>query len=136
MKGTVKENILFGRDFDENRYNEIVDACELLHDIRHFSGRDERMVEENGANLSGGQKQRLAIARAAYGDADIYLFDDPFSSLDPDVANEIFEKLISNSGLLGNKARVLITHSMNFLTSCDQVVFVCNGKIRCQGKIV
>lgn len=62
------------------------------------------MVGERGVTLSGGQKARLNLARAVYKcDADIYLFDDPLSAVDPAVANHIYRECIS--GLLNNKVR-------------------------------
>ena len=48
------------------------------------------MIGERGINISGGQKARISLARAIYSDADIYLFDDPLSAVDPAVANSIF----------------------------------------------
>ena len=57
--------------------------------------------------MSGGQKQRVSLARAAYASPDILLLDDPLSAVDPHVAKEIFEKLISEKSLLKDKTRVL-----------------------------
>jgi ABC-type multidrug transport system fused ATPase/permease subunit len=54
------------------------------------------LVAAGGGNLSGGQKQRISLCRAVYQDADIYLFDDIFSSLDVHVSDSIFTKLILN----------------------------------------
>jgi ATP-binding cassette subfamily C (CFTR/MRP) protein 4 len=48
------------------------------------------LIGERGINISGGQKARISLARAVYSNADIYLFDDPISAVDPDVANKIF----------------------------------------------
>jgi len=59
------------------------------------------LVEENGSNLSGGQKARLSLARAVYSDADIYLLDDPFSALDPEVSGKIMKNCIN--GCLSQK---------------------------------
>lgn len=49
------------------------------------------MIGEKGCNLSGGQKSRINLARALYCDADIYLLDDPFSSLDSNVQKLVFD---------------------------------------------
>ena len=57
--------------------------------------------------MSGGQKQRVSLARAAYASPDILLLDDPLSAVDPHVAKEIFDKLISEKSLLKHKTRVL-----------------------------
>ena len=65
-------------------------------------------IGERGINISGGQKARISLARAVYADADIYLFDDPLSAVDPEVAKLIFDECIR--GFLKNKLRVLVTH--------------------------
>jgi ATP-binding cassette, subfamily C (CFTR/MRP), member 4 len=46
---------------------------------------DSELIGERGINLSGGQKSRVALARAVYRDADIYLLDDPLSAVDAHV---------------------------------------------------
>ena len=74
-----------------------------------FSNGDKTYVEKNGSNLSGGQQQRISLARCAYRKAEIYLLDDPLSSLDIKVRNNIFHSLISNEfGLL--KDSVVFSH--------------------------
>jgi ABC-type bacteriocin/lantibiotic exporter with double-glycine peptidase domain len=55
-------------------------------------------IGEKGINLSGGQKQRLALARAVYSQADIFLLDDPLSAVDSKVGNHIFSQVIGNRG--------------------------------------
>ncbi len=53
---------------------------------------ENTMIGEKGINLSGGQRTRVSLARALYSDADIYLLDDPLSSLDANVARNIYNK--------------------------------------------
>lgn len=53
-------------------------------------GGDLTEIGEKGINLSGGQKSRVAIARAAYSDADVILLDDPLSAVDAHVGKAIF----------------------------------------------
>ncbi|KAG0346810.1 Multidrug resistance-associated protein 1 [Podila minutissima] len=76
INATLKNNILFGNEYDEDRYNLILSACGLGPDITMLPGGDQTEIGERGINLSGGQKQRVSLARAAYADADIYLLDD------------------------------------------------------------
>jgi energy-coupling factor transporter ATP-binding protein EcfA2 len=86
---------------------------------------------ERGINLSGGQKARVALARAVYRDADVYLLDDPLSAVDAHVGTHIFHECIQ--GALENKTRILVTHHVHLLPQCDQVVILVDGKIKACG---
>jgi ABC-type multidrug transport system fused ATPase/permease subunit len=57
-----------------------------------FDNGENTMVGDKGVNLSGGQRARICLARALYNDPDIYLFDDPLSAVDPNVAKHLFNK--------------------------------------------
>lgn len=56
---SVRQNILFGEEYDRDRYNEVVLACDLAKDFRQFENSDQTIVGERGASLSGGQKARI-----------------------------------------------------------------------------
>ncbi|KAG0272579.1 hypothetical protein BGZ96_005261, partial [Linnemannia gamsii] len=118
---TLKENILFGNEYDEAKYRHVLFACGLEPDIAMLPGGDMTEIGERGINLSGGQKQRVSLARAAYDDADIYLLDDPLSAVDAHVDHHLWENLIGPSGLLKSKARVLVTHGTHHLREMDQI---------------
>lgn len=79
QNATVKENILFGKDYDRKWYDEVVDACALRPDLEMLPAGDLTEIGERGITVSGGQKQRLNIARAIYFNSDIVLMDDPLS---------------------------------------------------------
>ncbi|KAJ3013031.1 Canalicular multispecific organic anion transporter 2 [Thoreauomyces humboldtii] len=125
QNATVRDNILFGSAYDEDRFARVVDACSLTKDLVDLDGGDQALVATRGGNLSGGQKQRLCLARAAYcASADIYLFDDPLSALDAHVAQEVFDKLFGNAGLLSGKTRVLVTNALHIVPRCDRVFLI------------
>ncbi len=63
-------------------------------DLKIIPNGENAYIGEKGVNLSGGQRARISIARALYSDAQIYLFDDPLSALDANVAKNIFDKLV------------------------------------------
>jgi ABC-type multidrug transport system fused ATPase/permease subunit len=70
---TLKDNVLFGKEFDQERYSRTLRVCELEQDISILPAGDMTEIGEKGINLSGGQKQRVAVARAVYQDSEIYL---------------------------------------------------------------
>jgi ABC-type multidrug transport system fused ATPase/permease subunit len=91
LTGNVRENILFGNQYDGIKYDRTVKACALEKDFELFPSGDLTEIGERGINMSGGQKQRIQIARAIYQDADIFLLDDPFSAVDAHTGTQIFE---------------------------------------------
>ncbi|XP_024082084.1 multidrug resistance-associated protein 5-like isoform X2 [Cimex lectularius] len=127
MNATLKENILFGEKFNAKRYFAVLHCCALDKDIDLLPGADETEIGEKGVNLSGGQKQRVALARALYSNRDIYLLDDPLSAVDTQVAMHIFEKCILNA--LAKKTVIFVSHKIQFLSRCDEIVFMKEGRI-------
>lgn len=89
---SVRDNILFGSEYDPVRYQEVVRVCALERDLEQFPYGDQTLVGEKGVSLSGGQKTRITLARALYKEADIYLLDDPLSAVDTHVSTHIFKK--------------------------------------------
>ncbi|KAI0230542.1 Multidrug resistance-associated protein 1 [Lamellibrachia satsuma] len=134
QNATLKENITFGKPLkDSCRYREVLEACALLPDLEILPAGDDTEIGEKGINLSGGQKQRVSLARAVYTDADIYLLDDPLSAVDSHVGKHIFDKVLGPTGLLKDKTRILVTHSVSYLPQVDQIVVISDGLITEQG---
>uniref|UniRef100_A0AAQ5YQH7 ATP-binding cassette, sub-family C (CFTR/MRP), member 10 n=1 Tax=Amphiprion ocellaris TaxID=80972 RepID=A0AAQ5YQH7_AMPOC len=124
---SVRDNILFGKDYEAAFYQAVIDACALSDDLNVLPNGDKTEVGENGVTLSGGQKARLALARAVYMDKDIYLLDDPLAAVDADVAEHLMKKCIME--LLRGKTRILCTHRIEFVDKADMVVLMDNGTI-------
>ncbi|XP_075002806.1 ATP-binding cassette sub-family C member 10 isoform X2 [Calonectris borealis] len=124
---TVRENILFGREYDARLYEEVVEACALSEDLNILPAGDQTEVGENGVTLSGGQKARIALARAVYQEKELYLLDDPLAAVDADVANHLMQKCIL--GVLKHKTRILCTHRTEFLEKADALLLIDNGRI-------
>ncbi|PWN35761.1 uncharacterized protein FA14DRAFT_167758 [Meira miltonrushii] len=125
---TVRENIVFGRPFDEERYWAIIKQAELESDLVILPQGDQTEIGERGTTLSGGQKARVNLARALYYDADTYMFDDPLSAVDPHVAKALF-----HNAILGLKAQgktvMLITHAIHVLPETDRIITMLDGQI-------
>ena len=127
MTDTVKNNIIFNNEFNEEKYKEIVSVCELENDFLEFSNGDKTEINSTSANVSGGQKARISLARCLYKDADLYLLDDPLASVDSKVGNKIFKKAFNK--YLKNKARILVTNELNNLSTVNKVIYMEQGRI-------
>ncbi|CUM66631.1 uncharacterized protein PRCAT00004303001 [Priceomyces carsonii] len=124
QSATVKENILFGSEYDKEFYKKTVWACSLESDLDILPAGDNTEIGEKGITLSGGQRARIDLARAVYADKDIVLLDDVLSAVDARVAKHIMKNCIL--GLLKNKTRILATHQLSFISSADRIIFL-NG---------
>ena len=130
VNATLRDNVLFGREFDPVLYGKVIYACELERDLQVLPDGDRTEIGERGINLSGGQKQRVALARAAYAKAEVYLLDDPLSAVDVHVGRNIFERLVK--GLLRSEVNatvVLITNQLWCVHDSDLCVALSKGRI-------
>eukprot|EP00884_Botryococcus_braunii_P012469 jgi/Botrbrau1/21222/Bobra.39_2s0023.1 len=131
QNASLRDNILMGRPFEEGRYAAVLEACALLPDLATLQAGDATEIGEKGVNLSGGQRHRVALARAAYSGADVYLLDDPLSAVDAHVGRHLFTSCIC--GLLGGSTRILVTHQLQYLRAADEVIVLSGGGITHRG---
>ena len=93
QNASVKDNILFGLPFRQERYQDVLHACSLVSDLKILEDGDATEIGEKGINLSGGQKVRISLARAVYSRASTLLFDDILSAVDAHTAAHIVSSL-------------------------------------------
>jgi len=125
--GTVRDNILFGKPYDEKFYKQVLFACALETDLTLMENGDATQIGERGMNLSGGQKQRIALARAAYSGADIYLLDAPLSAVDMYTCGHIFQHCIMGI-MMGRAASVvLVTHQVELFVHATVLAVMKDG---------
>eukprot|EP01061_Rhynchopus_euleeides_P011631 TRINITY_DN211_c0_g1_i4.p1 TRINITY_DN211_c0_g1~~TRINITY_DN211_c0_g1_i4.p1 ORF type:complete len:1298 (+),score=619.13 TRINITY_DN211_c0_g1_i4:274-4167(+) len=128
LSGSVRDNIEWGRrgtglPFSVEEYEAAMGSVALLQDLStQFQDGDTTLIGEKGINISGGQKARVALARAVYSEADLYLLDDVLSAVDAHVGMHIFEHAIKGS--LAGKTRVLVTNQMQYAEYADRVYSV------------
>ncbi|XP_069457986.1 ATP-binding cassette sub-family C member 4-like isoform X2 [Ovis canadensis] len=125
--GTIKSNILFGKKYEEDRYEEVIRACALEEDLQLLEEGDLTEIGDRGTPLSEGQKARVSLARAVYQDADIYLLDDPLSAVDAGVSRHLFEQCIYQA--LQEKITILVTHQLQHLKDASQILILKDGKM-------
>lgn len=131
FNGSVRNNIVFAEEFDQQRYNAVVKVCALQEDFQQFPHSDGTIIGEKGISLSGGQKARVNLARCIYKRSDIYLLDDPLSAVDTHVGKHIFERCIED--FLADKICVLVTHQLQYLKNVNHVILLANGRVEAEG---
>ncbi|XP_015329371.2 ATP-binding cassette sub-family C member 4-like isoform X2 [Bos taurus] len=124
--GTVRSNILFGKKYEEERYEEVIKACALEEDLQNLKERDLTVIGDGGTPLSKGQKARVSLTRAVYQDADIYLLDNLLSAVDAGISRLLFEQCIRQA--LKEKITILVTHQLQYLKYASQILILKDGK--------
>ena len=117
---SLRDNIIFGKPFDRERYKEAISASQLWKDLENLPSGDATEIGERGINLSRGQQHRVALARAIYSHADVYLLDDVLSAVDAATGSLLMEHCIL--GALKDRTRILVTHSLHWLHQADLIV--------------
>lgn len=121
---SIKENIVFGKPFDQHLYNRVVACCCLDRDLRALDGGDGTRLSITGSPLSGGQRRRVSLARTLYDSGDLFLLDDIFNGLDAKtratVATNVFGtngfiQEIGAAAILVCAERMLVISSFRFL---------------------
>ena len=119
LNTTLRENVIFGNEMEEDKYNRCLDDAALRPDLEILKDGDMTEIGERGITLSGGQKARVSLARALYSDHNLILLDDIFSAVDSHVAKQLLDTVTS---LKGSRTVVLATNSMLALPKCDHII--------------
>lgn len=125
---SIRDNILFSAPYEDERYRDVLDACQLTPDLLEFKAGDLSFIGENGIGLSGGQKARVALARAVYSKSSILILDDPLSALDQQTAEAIVQKLFAGP-LMEGRTVVLVTHRVDLVLGlATQLIEIHHGR--------
>ncbi|KAG8935993.1 hypothetical protein FRC02_005189 [Tulasnella sp. 418] len=133
QNASLRDNVVFGAEWDEGRYWDAIQNSSLTSDLEMLPDGDLTEIGEKGINLSGGQKQRVNIARALYNDADIVIMDDPLSAVDAHVGKALFSNVIMKGLRDRGKTVLLVTHALHFLHEVDYIYNIVDGRIDEQG---
>ena len=129
MDDTLKKNTAFGikeTEIKNERLHNSLELSQLSKIIPNLEKGLETFIGENGIRLSGGQKQRIGIARALYSNPEILVLDESTSSLDYKTEKEILDSIKNLKGLV---TTIIISHRVDNLKFCDNVLVLENGQI-------
>ncbi|KAJ2371523.1 hypothetical protein H4S02_009527, partial [Coemansia sp. RSA 2611] len=133
---TIRENILFGEPFEQQRYEAVLHMCALGPDLTALTAGDFTEIGERGITLSGGQRQRVALARALYSRRKVLLIDDCLSAVDAHTGKHIVGNCFAqtDSEVMKDRTCVLVTHHLALcMPHADFVVLMENGGVAFQG---
>jgi ATP-binding cassette subfamily B protein len=129
---SVRENVQMGRPGQADDDQRVLAALEdarsdwLLRKMPKGLDAKVGRLFEGGHDLSGGEWQRLALARIMYRDADIWILDEPTSSLDPEAEAAIFEEL---KAMLKGRIGIVISHRFSTVRIADRIAVVADGRV-------
>lgn len=129
----VKSNVsmAYGTSIDYERViksTKIVGVDEKIESLKDkYETMLTRDLEDDGIELSGGESQKLAIARAIYKNAPLYILDEPTSALDPLAEAKIYQNF---NEVVGGNSVIYISHRLSSTKFCDKVIVLDNGKIK------
>lgn len=126
FKGTIKENIIYGSNIEDNKKIDKVIEISQSNFINDLEKGIESEVSQGGTNFSGGQKQRISIARTLYKDSEIMIFDDTFSALDYKTDMLVRRGIKEN---LNDKTVIIIAQRIGTIMNADKIVVLDEGKI-------
>ena len=126
---TIEANIAFGENhanINHDKLNKAIDDAQLRPLINRLHEGVKTMVGERGVRLSGGEKQRIAIARALYRNAQVFIFDEATSALDNETEDRLMQVL---RVLRADRTFIIVAHRLTTLNICDRIVVINSGKI-------
>lgn len=124
--GNIRSNVIYSKEFDGDKVKRCLVAANLWDFVESLPEKIDTAVGANGSRLSGGQRQRLAIARALYKNAPIWIFDEATSALDTES-----EKAVQSAieQWHGQKTLILIAHRLSTIRSADVIYVIDNGRV-------
>jgi ABC-type bacteriocin/lantibiotic exporter with double-glycine peptidase domain len=127
MRGTVAENIAFGRpDASRGEVERAATLAALSEFVDELPSGYETEIGDEGVRLSAGQRQRIALARALLGSPPLLMLDEPTSHLDPATADLVLDNLM---GIEPRPTLLLVTHDPLVAQRADRMVEVRGGRV-------
>lgn len=131
FKDSIKNNIILGKEFDQDLFHKAVVNSNILFDIEKLPKGFNTVMGENGRGLSQGQKQRVMIARALYKNPEYLFFDEATNALDSINESKVVKNLVKE---YEGKTAIIVAHRLSTIKNADQIIVMHDGKIVEVGK--
>ncbi len=130
FKGTVRSNLMMGREFDDLQLWQALKVAQLADFIKEQEEGLDTVVGRQGIRLSGGQRQRLAVARMVLSDPQVVILDEATSALDTETEQQLHQAL---QEFLKDRTTIIVAHRLSAVKQADHVYVFEDGKICEQG---
>lgn len=119
FEGSIKENILFGSEYIEEKYSEITEALNI-NTIKTDN------LTMGGTNISGGQRQLIALARELYKEPKLLILDEFTSALDSATEKKVMRFIDS---IKKNKIIIIVAHRLSSIINSDTIYLMQDGRV-------
>jgi subfamily B ATP-binding cassette protein MsbA len=131
FEGSVEDNVAYAQSVEPARVEACLRAADLWSFVESLPQGVHTPVGTNGARLSGGQRQRLAIARALYKQAPVWVLDEATSALDTESERNVHAAI---ERWRGERTLILIAHRLSTVRHADLIAVLCDGRLVEQGR--
>lgn len=124
---TLKENVIFGSAYDEDRFKAAIQKAGITSLIESLPLKEDTllgMAYGEGRELSGGQWQRINFARLLYNQCDIVILDEPTASMDPLAERDLYCEI---KNIFQDKIIILVSHRLSSVGIADKIIFLEEG---------
>jgi subfamily B ATP-binding cassette protein MsbA len=129
--GPIADNVAYAQPKNPERIEAALRAANLWDFVQAQPDGLNATIGTNGSKLSGGQRQRLAIARALYKRARVWVFDEATSALDTESERAVQESI---DAWHGEKTLILIAHRLSTVSSADWIYVLADGHVLESGR--
>ena len=124
--GTLRENLVFDKDVDDDEILRVLDLVCLDKFYSRLSDGLDTELGEKGIRMSGGERQRVALARLFFDEAKIIILDEATSAMDNITEKEVMENVLRE---LDSKTLIVIAHRLETIKDVDEIFVLDSGKI-------
>jgi len=123
---TIKNNILMGKEIDQNRFDDIIDRTNLKDFINNYELKENAIIEEGAKNISAGQRQLISFARILVQDPQIIIMDEATANIDTETEKIVQEAM---NHIMENRTSLVVAHRLSTIKHANRIFVLKNGSL-------